>query len=207
VTCPSWLSNTVLIKKSNDGWRMCIDFIDLNKTYPMDPFPLPKIDQLIDSTSGFTFFSFMDVFSRYNQIQMHPTDEEKTTFIIDQGLFCYKVMPFSFNIRNISATYQRMVNIVFEKQIGRNIEAYVDVMLVKSMTDQGLINALNETFKTMRKVGMKLNPKKSFFGLTSEKFLGFVVSMRGIKIYPSKSKAILEMIPPKNLKELQSLTG
>jgi Reverse transcriptase (RNA-dependent DNA polymerase) len=184
---------------------MCINFTDLNKACPMDPFPLPRIDQLVDSTFGFTYLSLMDAFSGYNQIMMHPDDEEKIVFVTDQGLFCYKVMPFG--LRNAGATYQRMVNTVFTAQIRRNVEAYVDHILVKSMMEKGHIDDLDETFDTMRHEDMKLNPKKSFFGLAGGKFLGFMVSKRGIEIHPSKSKAILNMDPPKNLKKLQSLTG
>jgi hypothetical protein len=109
VTCLDWLSNTVLVKKLNGDWRMCIDFTDLNKACPIDPFSIPRIDQLVDSTSGFAYISFMDVFSRYNQIMTHPDNEEKTTFVTDQGLFCYKVMPFG--LRNAGVTYQRIVNV------------------------------------------------------------------------------------------------
>jgi Reverse transcriptase (RNA-dependent DNA polymerase) len=141
----------------------------------------------------------------YNQIMMHPENEEKTAFVTDQGLFYYKVM--SFGLRNAGVTYQRMVNTMFAAQIGRNVEAYVDDMLVKSMTEKGHIEDLGETFETMRRMGMKLNLKKSFFGLAEGKFLDFVVSKRGIEIHPSKLKAIIDMAPPKNLKELQSLTG
>ena len=107
---------------------MCIDFTDLNKACPMDPFPIPKIDQLVDSTAGHEVLSFMDAFSGYNQIRMCPEDEEKTAFITESGLYCYKVMPFG--LRNAGATYQRMVNKVFANQIGRNMEAYIDDMLV-----------------------------------------------------------------------------
>jgi hypothetical protein len=82
---------------------MCIDVTDLNKACSMDPLSLPRIDQLVDSTSGFAYLSFMDAFSSYNQIIMHPDDEEKTAFVTDQGLFCYKVMPFG--LRNVGATY------------------------------------------------------------------------------------------------------
>ena len=125
---------------------------------------------------------------------MAPEDEEKTAFVTDMGLYCYRVMPFG--LQNAGATYQRMVNKVFEKQIGRNMEAYIDDMLVKSMTRTSHIIDLAETFETMNRVGMKLNPKKSFFGLTGGKFLGFMVSQREIEIHPSKSQAILEMTPP-----------
>src|SRR5664279_3910716 len=205
VHCPEWTANPVLVKKPNGDWRMCIDYTDLNKACPMDPFPLPKIDQLVDSTSGHAFLSFMDAFSGYNQIRMCQEDEAKTAFTTHSGLYCYKMMPFG--LRNAGATFQRMVNKVFDKKIGRNMEAYVDDLLVKSMSDFGHIEDLRETFATLNGANMKLNPKKSFFGLTGGKFLGFMVSMRGIEIHPSKSAAILDMKPPKNLKELQTLTG
>ena len=103
---------------------MCVDFTDLNKACPKDSYPLPRIDQLVDSTAGHQLLSFMDAFSGYNQIKMDEADQEKTSFIISQGLFCYKVMPFS--LKNAGATYQRLVNQMFRPQIGRNVEVYVD---------------------------------------------------------------------------------
>ena len=90
---------------------MCIDFTDLNKACPKDSFPLPHIDMLVDATTGRKLLSFMDVFSCYNQILMHPDDQEKTAFIIERGIFCYKVIPFG--LKNVSATYQRLVNKMF----------------------------------------------------------------------------------------------
>ena len=101
---PDWLANVVLVKKSNGKWRMCVDFTDLNKAYLKDSFPHPRIDALVDSTFGYELLSFMDTFSSYNQILMHPEDQEKTSFITDQGLYCYKVMPFG--LKNAGATYQ-----------------------------------------------------------------------------------------------------
>ena len=112
-----------------------------------------------------------------------------------------------FGLRNAGATFQRMVNKVFKKQIGRNMEAYIDDMLVKSIARSSHITDHVETFEVINKVGMKLNPKKSYFGLTGGKFLGFMVSQCGIEIHPSKSQAILEITPSKNPKELQKLTG
>ena len=98
-----WLANVVMVKKANGKWRMCVDFTDLNKTCPKDSYPLPRIDQLVDSTVGHQLLSFMDAFSGYNQIKMDEADQEKTSFITSQGLFCYKVMPFS--LKNAGATY------------------------------------------------------------------------------------------------------
>jgi hypothetical protein len=108
---PEWLANVVLVKKSNEKWRMCVDFTDLNKACPKDSFPLPQINALVDSTSEYELFSFIDAFSGYNQILMHLEDQEKTSFITDRGLYCYKVMPF--NLKNAGATYQRLVNKMF----------------------------------------------------------------------------------------------
>ena len=100
-----------MVKKANDKWRMCVDFIDLNKAYPKDSFPLPRIDQLVDSTAGYKLLSFMDAFSGYNQIRMDGADQKKTSFVTSQGLFCYEVMPFG--LKNTGATYQRLVNHMF----------------------------------------------------------------------------------------------
>ena len=108
---PSWLANPVLVKKPNGSWRTCVDFTDLNKACPKDSFPLPRIDQLVDATSGHELLSFMDAYSGYNQIPMYLPDEEHTSFITDRGLYCYKVMPFG--LKNARATDQMMVNMMF----------------------------------------------------------------------------------------------
>ena len=108
---PNWLVNVVMVKKSNGKWRMCVDFTDLNKVFPEDSFPLLRIDQLIDSIAGHKLLSFMDAFSRYNQILIDEEDQEKTSFVTSQGLYCYKVMPFG--LKNAEATHQRLVNHMF----------------------------------------------------------------------------------------------
>jgi hypothetical protein len=141
---PEWLANVVMVKKSNGNWRMYVDFTDLNKACPKDSYPLPRIDQLVDSTAGHKLLSFMDAFSGYNQIQMEEEDQEKTAFITSRGLFCYKAMPFG--LKNAGATYQRLVNKMFHDQIGRNVEVYVDDMLVKSKENEDHLTNLKETF-------------------------------------------------------------
>ena len=106
-----WLAYVVMVKKANGKWRMCVDFTDLNKACPKDSYMLPRIDQLVDSIAGHKLLSFMDALSGYNQIRMDEVDQEKTSFVTSQGLFCYKVMPFS--LKNAGATYQRLVNHMF----------------------------------------------------------------------------------------------
>ena len=192
-----WLANVVMVKKANGKWRMCVDFTDLNKACPKDSYPLPRIDQLVDSTASHKLLSFMDAFSEYNQ--------EKTSFVTNQGLFCYEIMPFG--LKNAGATYQRLVNHMFRPQIERNVEVYVDDMLVKSLDEEEHLDNLQETFDTLRRFSMKSNPSKCVFGVSLGKFLGFMVSHREIEANPEKIKAILNMKPPQSIKEVQSLTG
>ena len=108
---PDWLANMVIVKKANGKWRMCVDFTDLNKACLMDSYPLPWIDTLVDSTARHQLLSFMDTFSGYNHIKMEEVDQEKTSFVTSQGLFCYKLMPFG--LKNAGATYQRLMNKMF----------------------------------------------------------------------------------------------
>ena len=129
---PSWLVNPVLVNKLNGKWRTCVDFTDLNKAYPKDSFQLPRIDQLVEATSGHALVSFMDAYSGYNQITMHVPNQEHTSFIIDRRLYCYKVIPFG--LKNVGATNQHFVNMMLKEQIGKTMEVYVDDMLVKWKT-------------------------------------------------------------------------
>ncbi|KAL5542865.1 hypothetical protein UlMin_010575 [Ulmus minor] len=171
---PDWIANVVLVKKSNGNWRVCIDFTDLNRACPKDSFPLPRIDQLVDATAGHELLSFMDAYSGYNQIRMHEEDQEHTAFLTNQGLYCYKVMPFG--LKNAGATYQRLVNKMFKDQIGKTMEVYVDDMLVKSLKTEEHIQNLKETFEILRRYKMKLNLSKCAFGVSSGKFLGFMAT-------------------------------
>ena len=136
---------------------------------------------------------------------MDKEDQEKTAFITSQGLYCYKVMPFG--LKNAGATYQRLVNRMFNKQIGRNMEVYIDDMLVKSKEELAHLDDLKETFTSLKQYQMKLNPSKCVFGVASGKFLGFMVSQRGIKANPEKVQAIINMASPRTVKEVQKLTN
>ncbi|BFG20833.1 hypothetical protein CerSpe_071070 [Prunus speciosa] len=144
----------------------------------------------MDSTSSNQLLSFMDAYSGYNQILMHEDDKAKTTFIIERGTYSYKVMPFG--LKNAGATYQRLVNKIFKEQISKTMEVYVDDMLVKAPKRAYNIKNLTEAFSLLYQYRMKLNPSKSTFGVSSGRFLGYLVTQRGIEAHPRQIKAILE---------------
>ena len=135
---------------------------------------------------------------------MDPDDQEKTSFVTGQRTYCYRVMPFG--LKNAGATYQRLVNSMFQKQIGTSMEVYIDDMLVKSTTAELHIAHLSEAFQILREYNMKLNPAKCAFGVLAGKFLGFIVNNRGIEANPDKIKVVLNMPPPSSIKEVQRLT-
>ena len=163
---PEWLANVVLVKKANGKWRLCIDFTDVSRACPKDSFPLPRIDLIIDATAGHELLSFMDAFSGYNQISMDPDDQENTSFVTGQGTYCYRVMPFG--LKNAGVTYQRLVNRMFQRQIGASMEVYIDDMLVKSTTVELHIAHLADAFQILKEYNMKLNPTKCASGVSSE---------------------------------------
>ena len=200
-----WLANVVLVKKANGKWRLCIDFTDVNRAYPKDSFPLPWIDLIVGATVGHELFNFMDAFSGYNRISMNSDDQEKTSFFTGQGTYCYRVM--HFGLKNAGATYQRLVNRMFQKQIEASMEVYIDDMLVKSTTTELHIAHLVEAFLILREYNMKLNPAKCTFGVSAEKFLGYIVNNRGIEANLDKIKAVLNMPSPSSIKEVKRLTG
>jgi hypothetical protein len=167
---------------------MCIDYTSLNKTCPKDEYPLPHICQIIDSTVPCELLSFLDAYLGYHQISLAINDKEKIVFITPFGIFCYTKMAFS--LKNGGATYQKCIQIILEPQIGRNVEAYIDDVVVKSKKSGDLLDDLKETFDNLRKYKMMLNPKKYVFSVSSEKLLGYMVSSWGFNANPKKVEVI-----------------
>src|SRR5664279_2089822 len=206
VTHTDWVANPVLVpKKGTTELRMCIDYTGLNKACPKDPFALPRIDQIINSTAGCELLCFLDAYLGYHQIKMKEEDQEKTSFITPFEAFCYTSMPFG--LKNADATYQRCIQNCLHEQIGRNVHAYVDDIVVKSQKGDSLIADLAETFKNLRKYNMKLNSTKCGFGVPAGKLFGFIVSERGIEANPEKIKTINDLKKPDCLRDVQKLTG
>jgi hypothetical protein len=179
---------------------MCIDFMALNKHCPKDYFLLPQIDQIINSTASCERLSFLDAYSGYNQIRLKVEDEDKTAFITPHGVYCYMAMPFG--LKNARATYQRCMQACLKEQIGRNVEVYVDNIVIKSTKADSLLDDLRETFTNLDRYIIKLNPKKCSFGVPTGQLLGYLISERVIEGNPEKIQAILNMQPPKMLRHV-----
>ena len=186
-------------------WRVCADFTDLNKASPKDPFPMPRIDQLVDATVGHPWMSFLDAFQGYHQIPLAVDDQEKIVFVTLTRNYHYKVMPFG--LKNAWATYQRMMTRIFEHQLRKNIEIYIDNMLVKSKVKSDHVNDLENIFDILRMYKLRLNASKCSFGVESGKFLSYMVTHRVIKVNPDQIKAINNLQPPRNPKKVQRLIG
>ena len=202
---PEWLANTVVVKKKSGKWRVCVDFTDLNKVCPKDPCPMPKIDQLVDATVGHPRMSFLNAFQGYHQIPLALDDQEKTAFVTPIGNYHYKVM--SFGLKNAGSIYQRMMTRMFESQLGKNIEIYIDDMVVKSKMVSEHVGDLQAIFEILRKYKLRLNASKCSFGVGSGKFLGYMVTHKGIEVNLDQIKAINNLQSPRNPKEVQKLTG
>ena len=149
--------------------------------------------------------SFLDAFQGYHQIPLALEDQEKTAFGTPTGNYHYKVMPFS--LKNAGSTYQRMMTRIFEPQLGKSIKIYVDDIVVKSKVVSEHLGDLDNTFNVLRKHKLHLNASKYSFDVGSGKFLGYMVTHRGIKVYPDQIKAINDLKPPRNAKEVQKLVG
>ncbi|WVZ89810.1 hypothetical protein U9M48_036169 [Paspalum notatum var. saurae] len=192
---PEWLANPVLVLKNKKDWRMCVDYTDLNKHCPKDPFGLPYIDQVVDSTAGCALLSFLDCYSGYHQISLATEDQEKTAFITPFGAYC-----------NTSITQEQHTKGQF-KLASPITRAHIDDVVIKTKNEEDFIDDLCQVSDSLRKFWWKLNPTKCVFGVPTGQLLSFVISNREIKANPQKIKAILRMHPPRSQKDAQRLTG
>nr|GEW75450.1 reverse transcriptase domain-containing protein [Tanacetum cinerariifolium] len=184
----NWLSNPVMVKKHDGSWRMCVDFTYLNKACPQDCYPLPEIDWKFESLCGYPFKCFLDAYKGYHQIQLADSDEEKTAFHTGQRVYCYTKMPFG--LKNAGAIYQRLMDKAFESQIGRNIEVYVDDLVIKSHTEDEMMRDIEETFRTLHKTAAVLQ-------LPSPRTIKEVQSLNGKLASPNRflSKSAEKSLP------------
>ena len=144
--------------------------------------------------------SFLDAFQGYHQIPLALNDQEKIAFVTPIGNYHYKVMPFG--LKNVGSTYQRMMTRMFEPQLGKSIEVYEDDMVVKSKVVSEHVGDLRAIFDILREHKLCLNASKCSFGVRSGKFLGYMVTHRGIEVSPDQIKAIYNLQPPQNPKDV-----
>jgi hypothetical protein len=200
-----WLANPVIVPKANGKLRMCTNYTSLNKACPKDPYPLPRIDHIVDSTSGCDLLSFLDSYSGFHQIQMSREDRKHTALVTADGLYCYVVMPYG--LKNALSTFVRAMSKTFGDLIRDKVEVYVDDIVVKTKRGSTLVEDLTLVFDRLRATRTRLNPDKCVFGVSAGKLLGFLVSYRGIEANPENIKAIEVMRLPARIKDVQRLTG
>jgi hypothetical protein len=202
VALTEWVSNPVPIDKKGGSIRVCVDYQDINKACPKDNFPTPFVDQIIDDCAGSEIFSLMDGFSGYNQINIAPEDQHKTSFICPWGTFTYRKLPFG--LKNAGATFQRAMSYAFH-DIKHIVQPYLDDLLAHSLRRVDHPTHLQAIFVRRRFYRIRLNPHKCVFCIESDRLLGFIVSRHGIRVDPIKVEAILNLPPPSSLRQLQSL--
>jgi hypothetical protein len=184
---------------------MYIDYTSLNKACLKDPFSLPQIDQIMDSTSGCDLLCFLDAYSDFHQIPMSREDEEHTIIITVDDLFCYVSMPYG--LKNALITFVRVMHKTFGDLIRVLIEVYVDDIVVKIKSRASLLDNLTQVFDRLRTTSTKLNPDKCVFRVITGNLLGFLVSYRGIKANPKKIRMIEAKRPLARIKDVQKLEG
>jgi hypothetical protein len=198
----------MVILKANGKLRMCIDYTSLNKTCPKDPFPLPQIDQIVDSTSWCDLLCFLDAYSGFYQMPMSREDEENTTFIIVDGdIDGEPLASIPYGLKNALPTFMRTMHKTSGDLIRDLVEVYVDDIIVKVKSSASLLDNLALVFDRLRLTRTKLNVDKCVFGVTTVKLLGFLVLCRGIEANSEKIRAIEAMRPPACIKDVQKLMG
>jgi hypothetical protein len=194
-----WVSNPMTVNKKQGMIHICTDFRDLSKACPKDNIPTPFVDLIIDECVGCESFYFMDVFSRYNQIQIKLEDQHKTTFICPWGTFSYRNMPFG--LKNVGATFQWAMSFSFHG-LKHLVEAYLDDLASRYHKRKYNPTHLRLIFEQCRYFRIRLNPNKFIFCITSGHFLGFIVLTTGIMVDPLKVEAIVQLPPPCTILQL-----
>ena len=200
-----WVANLVIVRNKNGEIRLCADFRNLNKCSKNDNYPLPKMEHLLQQVSGAKVMSFIDGFSGFNQIVVHPDDQEKTTFTTPWGTFMYAKM--SFGLMNVGATFQRAMDIAFVGEKDKFVLIYLGDIAIYSSSHHDHLQHLKRVFLKCRRFGISVNPKKSQFALEEGKLLGHVVSATGVQIDPESVKAIQTLTLPRSKKDIQSFLG
>lgn len=199
------ISSLVLVPKKNCKWRICVDYRDLNKATKKDYFPLPFIDQLLDGLVGKMFFSFLDGFSEYNQIQISTEDQVKTTFTCPWGTFSYRIL--IFGLCNAPATFQRVVLSIFVELVHDAVEIYMDDFTPCGGDFEEALSKLGKVLHKCIEMNLSLSPKKCEFLMTAGIVLGHSISHQALQVDPNKISIIQRVPPPQNQRDVRSFLG
>ena len=200
-----WTSPVVLVGKKDGTTRFCVDYRRLNKITKKDAQPLPRIDDMLDAFRGAKWFTSLDLAAGYWQVPMKEEDIEKTAFITAEGTYEFTIMPFG--LCNAPATFQRMMNVIFEDLLFKYIKVYLDDCNIYSNTFEEHLEHLEEVFNRLRKAGLKLKPSKCQFCYPEIKFLGHVIGRDDIKVNPDKIEKVKNFPVPVDKTGLQSFIG
>ena len=200
-----WSAPVVVAKKKDGKFRFCVDYRQLNKVTIKDQFPLPRIDDLLDTFGKAKYFTTLDLTCGYWHVEVKPEDRKKTAFITNEGLYEFNVMPFG--LTNAPATFQRLMNKIFRSHINKFLVIYLDDTNIFSETFEEHLQHLKITFDIIRKSGLKLHPNKCHFGKTSLAFLGHIIGKNGIQPDPAKIVAVQNFPIPTNLTILRGFLG
>jgi hypothetical protein len=201
-----WVSNIVPVEKKNtEKIRICVDFRNLNRATPKDEYLMTIADLLINSASGNKVISFLDGNAGYNQIFMAKEDVSKTVFRCPGFIGLFKWVVMTFGLKNVGATYQRAMNLIFHDLLGVLMEVYIDDVVVKLVGFEEHMTDLKLSLERMKKYGLRMNPLKCAFGVASGRFLGFIVHEHNIQINPKKIESIGKIEEPVCKKDVQKL--
>ena len=200
-----WASPIVLVRKKDGSPRFCVDYRKLNAATIKDSYPLPRVDDILDSLSGSQWFSTLDLRSGYWQVEVDPADKEKTAFTTPYGLYQFKVMPFG--LCNAPSTFQRLMELVLAGLHWETCLIYLDDVVVFGRTWEEHMFRIREVLSRLLQANLKLNPEKCQFFKKSVTFLGHIISDQGVSTDPEKIQAIAQWPTPASPEELRSFLG